>query len=301
MRRSAFFLGWLLVFGIGLSAQSQTYKFSSPSGPQLSPAAINDSGSTAGSFCCGATNDIYDFPPMSYVYTSDLGFNVILPPQGLHNGSYVSGINNGAKVVGGYTDNSFRSRGFSFDTTVGIFKTLDYPGALSTSAAGINDANLIVGTFCTTKSACGGNVSAGAHGFSFLNGNATQIDYPGALATGCNSVNNNGDIVGIYSSGTQLKGFLYSKGVFTTIDPAPSLYSVATGINDLGEIVGTYLDPSNKTHGFVYKAGVYTTFDVPGALGTELSGVNRSGTLVGIEIIPKGAVTASKAFIATPQ
>jgi uncharacterized membrane protein len=301
MRRNAFALVFLFVCGIALPASSQTYKFADLPGPSMTPFAINDGGDTAGQFCCAATNDIYDFPEMSYVSTSSSGFNVILPPQGLHINSFAAGLNNGDTVVGGYSDNSSVTHGFRFDAGVGTFKTLNFPGALSTAALGINDSSQIVGVFCTKKDACSSTVSSGDHCFSLVNGTYTQIDYPGAIATACNAVNSKGDIVGIYSSATQFKGFLYSNGVFTTIDPAPSLYSGAQGINDLEEIVGSFIDSSNKTHGFIYKAGTFTTFDAPGSLGTQLFGVNHAGKVVGTETILKGLVTVGRSFVATPQ
>jgi len=302
MLRNTLLLASVFVLRIAiLPAHSQDYKFAGLPGPLMTPYAINDAGDTAGQFCCAATNDIYGFPHMSYVYTSNGGFNVILPPQGLHVNSFAAGISNGATVVGGYSDNFSVTHGFRFDATVGTFFTVDYPGALSTAALGINDSSQIVGVFCTKTTGCSPLVSQGDHCFSLVHGVFTQIDYPGAIATACNAVNNKGDIVGIYLSPTQFKGFLYSNGVFTTIDPAPSFYSSAEGINDSGEIVGSFLNPSNRTHGFVYRSGVFTTVDVPEAISTELFGVNRSGKVVGIEIIPKGLVTTSRAFVATPQ
>jgi len=302
MRRSIFAFTFVFVCGIALtSAHSQVYKFSDLPGPSMTPYAINDAGDTTGQFCCGATNDIYDFPKMSYVYTSSAGFNVILPPQGLHVNSFAAGLNNSDTVVGGYSDNSSVTHGFRFDVGVGTFRTLNFPGSLSTAALGINDSSQIVGVFCTKINACSSTVSTGDHCFSLVNGTFTQIDYPSAIATACNSVNNKGDIVGVYLSATQFKGFLYSNGVFTTIDPSPSLYSSAQGINDLGEIVGSFIDSSNKTHGFTYKSGTFTTFDAPGSLGTQLFGVNHSGKVVGIETVPKGFFTVSRSFMATPK
>ena len=300
--RNILSLASVFILGIAVTpAHSQNYKFSGLPGPVMTPYAINDAGDTAGQFCCAATNDIYDFPPMSYVYTSSSGFNVILPPQGLHaGGSFAAGINNGERVVGSYSDNSYKSHGFWFDVS-GTFRTLDYPGALSTAALGINDSSQIVGVFCTKTTGCSPTVSQGDHCFSLLNGVYTQIDYPGALGTACNAVNNKGDIVGIYLGATQFKGFLYSNGVFTTIDPAPSFYSSAQGINDSGEIVGSFLNPSNRSHGFSYQSGVFTTVDVPGAISTQLNGVNRSGKVVGLETVPKGVVTTGRGFVGIPQ
>ena len=70
------------------------------------------------------------------------------------------------------------------------FANIDYPGATSTQALGINPRGDIVGVY----------TSAGQdHGFLLSGGNYTLIDFPGATtATYANAINARGDIVGSY-------------------------------------------------------------------------------------------------------
>src|SRR5260370_20998621 len=71
------------------------------------------------------------------------------------------------------------------------FTAIDFPGAVSTRAFGINDKGRVVGRYQDS----GGNV----HGFLLKNGAFTAIDVPGATGfTVARGINNSGDIVGNY-------------------------------------------------------------------------------------------------------
>jgi uncharacterized membrane protein len=66
------------------------------------------------------------------------------------------GLNNNSQIVGLYFDSNSKEHGFLYDTTAGIFTTIDYPSAISTAAVGINDAGEIVGFY---------DDASGRHGF----------------------------------------------------------------------------------------------------------------------------------------
>jgi YVTN family beta-propeller protein len=108
------------------------------------------------------------------------------------------------------------------------------------------------------------------------------IDFPGAQATVPQTVNNLGQIVGVYrDSQNILHGFLLQAGIFTTLDYPGSTGTVADAINNSGEIVGYYLDSSGTSHGFTLINGAYSTLDDPQFPQTQLSAVDDSGNVVG--------------------
>jgi uncharacterized membrane protein len=234
----------------------------------------------------------------------------------------------------------------------GDIVTLDFPGAAETQATGVNALGQIVGVYQNPcfpfPAGCSGGSFLYSNGaFSVINGsfwaggindngqivgsagNSAVLDnngalsilsIPGAMSVQAAGINNAGDIVGVYTTGspgaTYNHAFIYSGGIVSTITPLDSfasgindqgqivgsltsqgafLYSggafypisvpgststAATGINDAGEIVGFYYDQSGF-HGFTDINGAYSTIDVPGAGATFAEGVNNSGQVVG--------------------
>ena len=73
---------------------------------------------------------------------------------------------------------------------VGVYTTLDVPGALLTVAEGINDPGQIGGLYV--------DADGNQHGFVLSNGVYTTIDVPGSVLTGVFSINAQGQIVGSY-------------------------------------------------------------------------------------------------------
>lgn len=110
----------------------------------------------------------------------------------------------------------------------------------------------------------------------------TTIDFPGAILTSVNGINDNGDMVGNYDT-TQVHGFLLSGGVFTSIDfPGTGVSTWCEGINDNGDIVGWYVAPGDvEPHAFLMQGGVFTALDFPGAITTTAWGINNAGEIVG--------------------
>ena len=122
-------------------------------------------------------------------------------------------------------------------------------------------------------------------------------DNPAVQATG---INNNGDIVGVCSSGginAARYMFLYSGGSYYTLPNAPNAAWNSTnplGINDFGFIVGNYVSGAGSLagneHGFLYEKNIfYITIDDPYALPdsnrgawTEAHGINDHGDIVGV-------------------
>src|SRR5262245_6972552 len=70
------------------------------------------------------------------------------------------------------------------------YATLAFPGAVSTSANGVNNNNVIVGSYLDSASA--------DHGYVYRAGKYRAVDFPEASATEVLGINDNGDIVGVY-------------------------------------------------------------------------------------------------------
>lgn len=112
----------------------------------------------------------------------------------------------------------------------------------------------------------------------------TIFDVPGASRTFALDINEQGQIVGRYTSAGQNHGFRRdADGTLTTVDYPGSIFSVASGINDSGTIVGWYSLPADPTirHGFVLRDGVFTSFDPPGSTFTNPLGIDDRGDITG--------------------
>jgi hypothetical protein len=155
------------------------------------------------------------------------------------------------------------------------YSNLTYPGASATSANGINNGNVVVGSYVDSAN--------GTHGFKWQNGTFTAINFPGATDTSVNGINDNGDVVGSYDIGgpSNTHAFVRRSGTFSTIDFPGGGGSAAIGINNAGTIVGNY----GNSNGYVLKNGAYTTLDAPQQPGesndTQLTGINNLGWITG--------------------
>lgn len=114
--------------------------------------------------------------------------------------------------------------------------------------------------------------------------NYANVQYPGALLTQVNGINNNNVVVGGYFDSSDFEhGFVYRNGNFTVVDFPGATDTEALGINDQGDIVGMYqvTGPLNF-HGFLRHKGVFTSIDEPKASFATLAfGIDNSGVIVG--------------------
>lgn len=183
--------------------------------------------------------------------------------------------------------------------------SINYPGATSTQARGINTPGEVVGTyFC--RSACvnpvSGEVSsAGTHGFLLQQGAFTRIDVPGASVTIPRGIGNQGIIVGQYSAAGVTHGFTYADGVWTyPIDVPAALFdnlgwprhTLAVGISPQGDLVGCFHEGGltmTTMHGWLLRNGEFIKLATPHAPGDTTShdpdtmnnGISATGHLVG--------------------
>jgi uncharacterized membrane protein len=159
----------------------------------------------------------------------------------------------------------------------GDLATIDVPRATVTSAQGISDSGVIVGSFI--------DEAGMSHGFiRTVRGAYTAVDYPDARDTGIWGINGAGDIAGVFhDTRGKTHGFIRTAdGTFATIDVPGAGRTSAWGISDIGQIAGTFEDGRGKVHGFLgeRKSG-FMTIDPPHAVRTNVLGSNPVGDVVG--------------------
>jgi probable HAF family extracellular repeat protein len=193
-------------------------------------------------------------------------------------------INDRGQMVGNYDDptNYLGFGGGFLREPDGEITKLDVPGAGPfTVPWGINNRGQVVGWYAdedTTVNPDGSIPPDKVHGFVWDDGEVTELDVPGSLATYAYRMNNRGQVVGAYNdaAGTE-HGFLLANGEYTTLDAPGRTYTLTQDINDRGEILipeGTIRgfpvattdpDPSgDQTVGFVLDQGRYQSIDLPG-------------------------------------
>jgi probable HAF family extracellular repeat protein len=231
--------------------------------------AINDSGAIVGVY-----------PGHGYLLTPGGGFTTLTFPGVVINGA--DGITASGAIVGGYSIPGVSEIGFLLSG--GTFTNIFVPGSTLTGPGSVSPSGTIVGIYDTplrrfsflykdgvyTTLPFGPNFvpqgindqgqivgSNSGTGPGFLldpNGNSTTINFPGALNTFANGINNLGDIVGYYYDGRTTHGFLMDPaGNFTSFDvpEASPPGTLPFAINDAGEIVGFYWDANGFNHAFI--------------------------------------------------
>src|SRR5690349_14977120 len=108
-------------------------------------------------------------------------------------------------------------------------------------------------------------LSAQNQNYSFHN-----IDFPGGTSTQARGINQQGDIVGIYTDLKTglIRGFRLSGTTFSTIDFPGATQTYPRGINALRNIVGFFTDSDGIFHGFLLDSAGYHQIDVPGSFAT---------------------------------
>jgi hypothetical protein len=193
-----------------------------------------------------------------------------------------SGID-GDNIVGNYSDSNGQ-HGFLYNGTG--WRSLDYPGATSTSIYGISGNN-IVGTHLDSRQ----------RAFLYDGTDWVSLSYPGSSWTFTASGVCGGKVVGNYfvdhppypGPGYSMHAaYVYDNGTWTTMSPLwgtsvpyPRAISGDTIIGSYYK--GLHVEGSvsyTAEHGFVYDGNTCTALDYPGSAQTVLYGIS-AGTLVG--------------------
>ena len=115
------------------------------------------------------------------------------------------------------------------------------------------------------------------------------FDFPGATSTRGISINDSGDVVGLFvdSSGA-FKGYeRFANGTFSAAIVAPGdnqNYTRALGINNAGTIVGGYLNVTGNLteyHGYILRGTTFTIYDEGGPYSTDVYAINTAGDITG--------------------
>jgi len=201
-------------------------------------------------------------------------------------------------IVGAYTNAAGVNYGYI--DTGGKFQPISDPSAQlhkgqGTVITGVNPAGQVVGLFFD---------ATGAHGFTYLNGKYTTIDYTSKGATiaysWVNGISSKGVMVGYFCC-TASKGtgsYLYYHGVFAgQTDPKAGAVGATEFIGiapTSGEVVGCWWSNAQKggppVYGFSYKDKTYTDMNYPLAGVTETcsQGVTDAGLVDGYYVDKAG-------------
>lgn len=167
-----------------------------------------------------------------------------------------------------------------------------FPGyPLGTVVQGVNDHGQIAAVVTDAD----GNF----HGLFGTARSYAVVDYPGAVFTQANMINNQGVGIGIYSPADgSFHAFKWDDGVLSNIDPPSSLSASAIGINNAGTIVGVYINADGALLGYVQCGDEIVDFAVPGATLTFPYSINDRGQIAGVYNDADGV---SHGFVATPD
>jgi hypothetical protein len=191
---------------------------------------INDAGIVTGSYDDGTTSHGFQYNMNTNTYT-------MLPDVLGSTATFGLATNvNGSSVVN-YTDasGSFRGPIFDylnqggFDSAIyqnGLYSTVDFPGALSTFADGINAAGFLSGGYVTEGNGLSGLFFDGTTWYS--------LDYPGAAKTNLFQINDDQQMAGEWIDATGEFHSLLVDAVTVTVPEPSSLWLLVVGCLSLG-------------------------------------------------------------------
>jgi hypothetical protein len=241
--------------------------FSAPSGYSLSMVdGVSDDGTVVGQLVNNKTQQF-----VAFTLSASGVFTEYTAPKSITTWMY--GRNSGGANTGTYQDSAYPEHIHGFQLQGSKFTTVNYPSAANTWLFDSNMTGASVGSYSASVSV--------TKGFMVLNGNYTTIAFAGAQITNALGVNDNGEVVGSYASGSFSNGFSWQNGTFTTINYPKSPYgTVLTGVNNSGVIVGNHIS-AEKDSGFIYENGVFKNIVYSGAKFTMAGGINNNGLVSG--------------------
>jgi probable HAF family extracellular repeat protein len=197
------------------------------------------------------------------------------------------GLNDRGVIAGDYVDSGGVQHGMiltSLATLVPKLTTVDRadcittPGSTSIAFYAINNLGVAAG-WCT-------NTSSVEIGFTYSQGQFTDISIPGATMVNANGINDAGDVVGTYTANGVQHGYLLSGGKLTTLDPPGTVsLNTAWGINNAGVITIYGINANGAYTSFTTadQGKTYTPFHDPneGTIGTAIHQINNNGDIVG--------------------
>jgi len=143
-------------------------------------------------------------------------------------------------------------------------------------------------------------------GFDGLVGNRRKLrrfEFPGAMATYAQGIDERGRIVGDASPGPSVldpgaTGYLLDRGRLRRIAYPGAVYTQAFGINNRGQVVGEYLDQDGVVHGYRWKNGRFKSFDGPTGTSASITDINDRGDMVGAYALdPSNPLAGVRGFL----
>ena len=243
------------------------------------PMGINNEYAIAGYYQDSATfgwhGFTYNLKKRTWVYPIDY-------PAGAPGATWATSINDSGVVGGFYQPVAGLPYTLSFTDAAGVFSQLDVPcadGGLDNRLAGINNTGFTVG-----------NCFVGAQSYSWVwaLGNPGVFTCPAtALTSGAAAINNNGQVVGWYTT-SPTQGGAYVAGYGNcgyAVNYPGAIDTELTGVNDSGEAIGWAAAANAVDHGFFYtiSSGKFAKIAPPAAAvnGLVTAGMNNSNWFVG--------------------
>jgi hypothetical protein len=208
------------------------------------------------------------------------------------------GINNADVIVGYDGDGSVMPNKGYVLVPKNHYANENFPGSVQTQVTGLNNDNLVAGTFTWTV---GFWIDKSGNNFGFANAAGIYAakafpNTPVGAASPCMGVRTNQLLgvndtpiaVGFYlDAQCNAHGYTYQFETNTytlLVLPFKGVVSAtAAGINNSGIICGFFTDSFGRTHGFFGPQGAFEQVDVPASIGTgtTFSGINNNGIIVG--------------------
>lgn len=251
------------------------HTFTLSSSPGVWVTGVNDYGTVVGyaDFGKGGTPQF-----KAFIHYSGGGTTYWLPSGA--KASAFGGRNNAGVTTGAYTDSSNQHHAFLLKGS--SLMTITRP--FGAGPAGINKYNSAVGTYTDSN----GN----PHGFKrYSDGNVIHLNYPGALGTYANGINDGGAIVGFYNGTDSAEhGFIYHNGAWAKLQfPNATQSTELFGISNAGVIVG-----QGQAHAYMYKNGTAKEIAVPGSAETQVRAIAPGGLIAGMSDLTHGFLASCK-------
>ncbi len=229
---------------------------------------INDVGVTVGFWSTQNKRNMSDNNFGFYTLNGQF-HNVVFPTRNMSKPpvTQLLGVNDHDIAVGFFNGAKGQSHAFEFSIRGHWFRRLHIPGAMSSTASGINNRGEIVGFFTTKRGATKGFLIT-------RRGTIVEFSIPGASATMAFGVNDFGAVAGTFmrGNGNNAKSFGFvwrpGHGVQVVNDPQGSGATTLNGINDAGDLVGFYTDARGNTDGLLVARGTFTAATAPPVTGT---------------------------------
>lgn len=221
---------------------------------------------------------------------------VDLPDAQSNANTVATGTNDMGDIVGTYDGFFFDTNGNGHATTLGFvydgnsYTKVQYLDANTTILADINNSGVAVG-------ASSGRPENNIGGFIYSAGSFTKLTLPN---TGPDDaivpagINDNGFIVGRFSSNGVSHGFVKYGASMTVLDYPGATQTYPQSINNSGVVVGFYnISPGGEDlNGFLWDGTTYYPIKYPSNSRSMATGINDVGNIVGDRVVAQSSYIA---------